>query len=141
MALTKEEIAIDAIFASLTFPPSPVRAGLQWSVMGEISMETKHTPGPWSFDDIMSQGSMVYRRIRTGREEAIGAVSAYKLTKGRDAEAEANARLIAAAPDLLAAARRVANLNPDAGEIGAGMLRTIVAEARAAIAKAEGTGQ
>lgn len=32
-----------------------------------------------------------------------------------------------------AALRRVANLNPDAGEIGAGMLKTIVDEARKAL--------
>ena len=51
-------------------------------------------------------------------------------------EHAANARLIAASPEMLKALQRVASLNPDAGEIGAGMLKTIVHEARSAIAKA-----
>jgi len=37
---------------------------------------------------------------------------------------------------LIAAAERVARLNPDAEEIGAGMLRTIINEARDALAVA-----
>lgn len=37
---------------------------------------------------------------------------------------------------LIAAAERVAGLNPDAEEIGAGMLRTIINEARDALAVA-----
>ena len=37
---------------------------------------------------------------------------------------------------LIQAARRVARLNPDAGEIGEGMLRAIIAEAREALALA-----
>lgn len=49
-----------------------------------------------------------------------------------------NARLIAAAPELIALAERVARLNRDAGEIGAGMLAGLVDDARAAIAKVGG---
>lgn len=54
-------------------------------------------------------------------------------------ESAANARLISAAPELLAALERVARLIHDSGEIGDGMLITIVSEARAAIAKATGS--
>lgn len=43
-----------------------------------------------------------------------------------------------AAPDMLALVQRVAKLNPDAGEIGEGMLRRIVSEARAILAEIPG---
>ena len=46
--------------------------------------------------------------------------------------------LCEAAPDLLALAERVARLNPNCAEIGAGMLAQLHADAVAAIAKAKG---
>jgi hypothetical protein len=58
------------------------------------------------------------------------------------AEGESNARLIAAAPELLSAHERNASLDVDAirseGRL-AEVLRSIVADARAAIARATGT--
>ena len=46
--------------------------------------------------------------------------------------------LCEAAPDLLALAERVARLNPNCAEIGAGMLAQLHADAVAAIRKAKG---
>ncbi|MCP4541718.1 MAG: hypothetical protein GY832_31690 [Chloroflexi bacterium] len=103
-------------------------------------METKHTPGPWAGQktaghEIHSQ-SAVYDEV-TGESIAI----VY--------DGEANARLIAAAPDLLAALTTLVAWMDDSGLShtqpgGKGVLRyegteyNIVTNARAAIAKAEG---
>lgn len=87
-----------------------------------MNAQTQHTPEPWT-------------QTRTGFRGADG----LPLIQGRTlAESQANQRLIAAAPELLALAERIARLNPDAGEIGEGTLHTIVEQARAAIAKSRG---
>ena len=54
------------------------------------------------------------------------------------AEIRANANLIRTAPEMYDVLDQVANLNPDAGEIGDGMLRHLIEQAQNAIAKAEG---
>lgn len=82
---------------------------------------SKHTPGPWRYQDIRSSGEHVYFRI----ESKNGAVGfAYKSDN-----AEGNARLIAAAPDLLAALRKIATNE----KLGTGDCMEI---ARTALAKA-----
>ena len=58
-------------------------------------METKHTPGPWSW----SRDTMENRCDITLHSEATGYSILYCCEKPR----EPNARLMAAAPDLLAA--------------------------------------
>jgi len=58
------------------------------------TMNAKPTPGPWTVHDTASEGMMAHVTARAGTVALIGAV-----TPG---EANANARLIAAAPDLLA---------------------------------------
>lgn len=56
-------------------------------------MNAKHTPGPWIYDE-------TWALINAEHGSEIAAVHAARGTKG---EPQANARLIAAAPDLLAA--------------------------------------
>lgn len=70
-------------------------------------MSVLHTPGPWTRHDyrIFREDPPTQRNFRQIATCASNAA-------GRTAEAEANARLIAAAPDLLAAARAVAETCP-----------------------------
>lgn len=60
--------------------------------------ETKHTPGPWS----TSFGLNDYIRILAVNGHAVAHV--YRTSFDKDVALGANAKLIAAAPDLLAAA-------------------------------------
>lgn len=89
-------------------------------------METKHTPGPWSW----SRDTMEDRCDITLHSEATGYSILYCCEKPR----EPNARLMAAAPDLLAAANAAIVLlrthGLDAGQVGASL--------EIAIAKATG---
>lgn len=56
-----------------------------------------HTPGPWHYGQAKSGASRVF----SGNWEIVRAMSAHGLRKVPKEEREANARLIAAAPDLL----------------------------------------
>ena len=67
--------------------------------------------------------------------------SPYTLVEKQTTEADtidSHFTLCEAAPDLMALAERVARLNPDCAEIGAGMLAQLHADAVAAIRKAKG---
>lgn len=100
------------------------------------SIKNKHTPGPWCFCDhapVITESAHPFREIcdYTDAEFSLG-------------EAEANARLIAAAPELLAALKdccdelnRLRDLHcPEyEGKLGEPVIPESV---RAAIAKAEG---
>jgi hypothetical protein len=85
-------------------------------------METKHTPGPWA-----KYGSVI--RSLSGSERKVAEVRVL------DDEGQANAKLIAAAPDLLAALQKLhvslSELN-DCGDAGR-MVEEDVETARAAI--------
>jgi hypothetical protein len=98
---------------------------------------TKHTPGPWK----SIEGADI---VRTENGEYIS-----KIGGGTDAECEANARLIAAAPDLLSAATKLLAVFDDISKNNKGWLGKLVLqdyaqlnealiEVPAAIAKAKG---
>lgn len=74
-------------------------------------MKMKHTPGPWNAKSAESHGTSV-----TGPSGISIAWSSTSMTVGKEGsysigyqEAAANARLIAAAPDLLAALKAILN--------------------------------
>lgn len=86
----------------------------------------KHTPGPWHSRPVGFRGHM---EIFTARDDLIAALH----LRG---ETAANARLVAAAPDLLAA---LLHVMPHVGTNYSGKQRYDILEtARAAIAKATG---
>ena len=92
------------------------------------TQKTSYTPGPWhldEYDDIATQGGLAVAGY-------------YRGIKGIE-NPEANARLIAAAPDLLEALQAAENW---LGEFGADSpdtgLQGLVKQARTAIAKALG---
>lgn len=113
---------------------------------GEKDMKAKHTPGPWlQFDNGNGTHNIVtYGGGRTG----LAAVT-FQLPVGATPDAEeedteeANARLIAASPCLLAACETLADYfaghdpNDIPAECGSGVRRALI-QARAAIAKARG---
>jgi hypothetical protein len=86
-------------------------------------METKHTPGPWTAEE------------KNGRGMGWKAGPAWLGEKAWSEECAANARLIAAAPDLLEALQEIVSAAD--GE-GWSQLDAAFSKARAAIAKATG---
>ena len=118
---------------------------------------SEHTPGPWKARRDLSLHRLVYHELPDGRWQVIcdwGGWSEQAMRHGVDLDAcsqeaypnqEADARLIAAAPDLLAACQRFV----DYDDIGADeydakygkaedQISAIRQQARDAIAKAKG---
>lgn len=115
-------------------------------------METKHTPGPWRTDE--AEHDMPYQHIRI--YDGIFHVCTVPIDDAPvydyNAAQRANASLIAAAPDLLAALKAFAACRvmatdglPSGWSIAAGDGRMTLVRAeeiaRAAIAKAEGRSE
>jgi hypothetical protein len=105
----------------------------------------KHTPGPWHVEHY-SRGSCEVRITRPKESKGLGPVAyalmdlAGAMTAERISEMKANARLIAAAPDLLDALQKLVDSCADSdgaqyGTLGTSFVRSI---ATAAIAKATG---
>ena len=100
------------------------------------NMNEKHTPGPWKVDQ-------TWALIVGPKMEEIAAVHSSMPSGGNRVSwrqtAEANARLIAAAPDLLQALESLlVELGKKGGNTPASEFRGMWETARAAIAKAEG---
>jgi hypothetical protein len=97
---------------------------------------SRHTPGPWTFDgeNECNQGFDV--ALPDG---GVSATAYYDVDRDADSvrQAEANARLIAAAPEMYEALKVVAEWEGDKAPPLA-MVRQWAADARAAVAKAEG---
>jgi hypothetical protein len=85
-----------------------------------VTQKVQHTPGPWKVNDVLPRLSYIKEfRGRNWREvdagEHYSAVVVFSAPLSGDTavpEVEANARLIAAAPDLLAAVRAIAEEVP-----------------------------
>lgn len=108
-------------------------------------MSAQHTPGPWHWDSDPIKGDPL-GRVRF-QVTTIGKTIAQTYYSSSDKHAEADTRLIAAAPDLLAAledsisALRAAldqEIKNDAREEWLSIKRKRLDAARAAIAKATG---
>jgi hypothetical protein len=104
--------------------------------MGEV----KHTPGGWfsaPTGEQMRAASMSYAVATADMTQVVA--GCFEDVAGGDAEAAANARLIAASPDLLEALCEIedvlSNMGRDADHDG------LAEVARAAIAKATGSDQ
>jgi hypothetical protein len=97
-------------------------------------MKTQHTPGPWKFGS-KTDGDLYKRNIAGVDGYHVAAVSSRD-----DHEVDANARLIAAAPDLLEALQDLFDADMEHVLMGDGKDDQIeaIAKARAAIAKATG---
>lgn len=90
----------------------------------------QHTPGPWSAERSPLNDSNVFMAVSAGDRGDVVYVTL------RQIEVEANAHLIAAAPELLAAARRALAVLKATGEsVRSG---NALGALDAAIAKAEG---
>jgi hypothetical protein len=105
--------------------------------------EQAHTPGPWEVNEIdatATEWGMLTVDVADDATDAVCQV--FGENDGVDyerthAEAVANARLIAAAPDLLAALREIAELEGDCEQQQFRLTRFQASQiARAAIAKA-----
>jgi hypothetical protein len=65
---------------------------------------TKHTSGPWTIECGKNYSNEIVGKSKTGKDWVLARTTAAKV--GRDQD-DANARLIAAAPDLLEAAKGI----------------------------------
>jgi hypothetical protein len=103
----------------------------------EANMTTQHTPGPWIVDVAQDSDGTIHSV--DVREAAYGLfVAAVEAHTDEHADVMANARLIAAAPDLLAALRAIEAMPMTLQGDDWHCIQRMQQEASAAIARAEG---
>jgi|HubBroStandDraft_5_1064220.scaffolds.fasta_scaffold329773_2 hypothetical protein len=111
--------------------------GGQYRVVS-IKPKTAHTSGPWQHRQAYDNGEPASFEVDAGRSN----ICAVATGAGQPEREEANARLIAAAPDLLAALQQFGQATAPfiAGAIGSSNpnIMAAVGQANAAIAKATG---
>lgn len=102
--------------------------------------EIKHTPGPWVASETDDFGDITISTEAGGLAIAAVVNGAFMAMGGKEAEQEANARLIAAAPDLLQSLKSLLAFVRDHSENGEVIPPYTIEHERAiaAIAKAEG---
>jgi hypothetical protein len=108
--------------------------------------KTQHTTGPWIVRDWNPTGQKTVEVIRDGLRSKLAILHPSHLCDEHGGSLDANARLIAAAPDLLAALQRAEALLGIACNPGIDKTLVLCAtscqwaanEARAALAKAQG---
>ena len=98
-----------------------------------MSSPRQHTPGPWHISECATQNTLAGICSESGLH--ITDISGYGQTEEQN---QANARLIASAPDMLNLLTAADRLEELTGENLAVYARTYAALARAAIAKATG---
>ena len=106
-------------------------------VENATSEKGKSTPGPWHTPGL-DDGNRVISAEIDGKRRTLAHVYGgddYRLNVHTAATRDANARLIAAAPDLLAALKLADERLEELGQPETGVRRTMI---RAAISKAEG---
>ena len=99
-------------------------------------IDTKHTPGPWEVDQI-DQSTI---QIKAAGVIVAEVCSGSTFTRLSD-EQQANARLIAAAPELLASLREALKVVDAYRRVSGGDGDITAMNARAAIAKATGCAE
>jgi hypothetical protein len=70
----------------------------------EVSVAAKHTPGPWEYDSDEGDYGEARLIVRNNEVHPQGPFVVSVINQSRGEESKANARLIAAAPELLGAA-------------------------------------
>jgi phage tail protein X len=102
----------------------------------------KHTPGPWELSEAeYKEGFGTYRRVEQVEQfgDVVGSVCMrHAVNHTLDACGDANARLIAAAPELLEALEVILRDHMAVHGVGDLEMQPALFQARAAIAKATG---